>query len=112
VDDISWDGETTVDRRSIVIDGRKTTVSLEDAFWNALKEIATGRNMTRSHLIGAINSGRQQINLSSAVRLFVLGFYKDQRKKAGRGASGHSDELRPQRMGHKRSSQGRFDPYA
>jgi predicted DNA-binding ribbon-helix-helix protein len=65
-------------KRSIVIAGHKTSVSLEDAFWSGLKEIAVTRNMTLSDLVATIASDRQQGNLSSAIRLFVLGFYSKQ----------------------------------
>ena len=65
-------------KRSIVVSGRKTSVSLEDQFWNSLKEIARERNMTVAELVGAIDADRQHANLSSAIRLFVLGVYRDQ----------------------------------
>jgi predicted DNA-binding ribbon-helix-helix protein len=65
-------------KRSIGITGHKTSVSLEDPFWTALKEIAVGRAMTLSDLVALIDSQRQSGNLSSAIRLFVLGFYRDQ----------------------------------
>ena len=68
-----------VPKRAVTIAGRKTGVTLEDAFWKALKEIASGRNMTASELVAAINSERQHLNLSSAVRVFVLYFYRDQK---------------------------------
>jgi predicted DNA-binding ribbon-helix-helix protein len=67
-----------VAKRSIVIAGHKTSVSLEDAFWTALKEIAAEREKTLSDLVAAIDSERQHGNLSSAIRLFVLGLYRDQ----------------------------------
>lgn len=67
-----------ISKRSIVIAGHKTSVSLEDEFWSALKEIATDRDLTLSELVGAINADRQHGNLSSAIRLFVLGTYRDQ----------------------------------
>jgi predicted DNA-binding ribbon-helix-helix protein len=70
--------KSPVKRRSIVIAGHSTSVSLEEAFWKGLREIASGRNMTTSELIAAINSERRHSNLSSAIRLFVLGFYRDQ----------------------------------
>ena len=70
--------KSQVVKRSIVIAGRKTSVSLEDAFWNGLKEIAVGRDVTLSDLAAAIDTGRQYGNLSSAIRLFVLSFYRDQ----------------------------------
>jgi predicted DNA-binding ribbon-helix-helix protein len=65
-------------KRSIVVADHKTSVSLEDAFWKGLKEIAARRLMTLSELIGTIDSQRQQGNLSSALRLFVLEFYRSQ----------------------------------
>jgi predicted DNA-binding ribbon-helix-helix protein len=63
-------------KRSIVVAGHKTSVSLEEAFWNGMKEISGLRNMTLSELVGEIDSNRQQGNLSSAIRLFVLDYFK------------------------------------
>src|ERR1700759_2694240 len=65
-------------KRSIVIAGHKTSVSLEDAFWKGLKEIAGERDMTLSDLVATIDSERQHGNLSSAIRLFVLDHYRGQ----------------------------------
>ena len=70
--------KSPVVKRSVRLAGHKTSVSLEDAFWNALKEIAQKRLMTLRDLIGTIDSQRQQGNLSSALRLFVLEFYRSQ----------------------------------
>jgi predicted DNA-binding ribbon-helix-helix protein len=53
-------------------------VSLEDAFWKALREIAYHQHVSLSYLIELINTNRKQGNLSSAIRLFVLEFYQDQ----------------------------------
>jgi len=64
-------------KRSIVIAGHKTSVSLEDAFWNALREIATARQSTLSDLVATIDADRQHSNLSSAIRVFVLSFFRD-----------------------------------
>ena len=69
--------KSTVIKRSIVVAGHKTSVSLEDGFWNALKEIAGERDATISDLVAIIDADRQHANLSSAIRLFVLGFYRD-----------------------------------
>ena len=65
-------------KRSIVIAGHKTSVSLEDAFWQGLKDIATDREMTLSDLVATIDTGRHNGNLSSAIRLFVLDHYRAQ----------------------------------
>jgi predicted DNA-binding ribbon-helix-helix protein len=67
--------KSTVFKRSIAIARRKTSVTLEDAFWKGLKEIARGRDMTLSDLVAAIDSDRRHANLSSAIRLFVLDFF-------------------------------------
>jgi predicted DNA-binding ribbon-helix-helix protein len=64
--------QSAVLKRSVVVAGHKTSVSLEDAFWNGLKEIGGERRMTLSDLIAAIDAQRQHGNLSSAIRLFVL----------------------------------------
>ncbi|MDB5597965.1 MAG: aryl-sulfate sulfotransferase [Xanthobacteraceae bacterium] len=68
--------KSPVVKRSIVIAGHKTSVSLEDAFWKGLKEIAGGRDMTLSDLVATIDTDRRHGNLSSAIRLFVLDHYR------------------------------------
>ena len=65
-------------KRSIVIAGHKTSVSLEEAFWNSMKEISRARGVTLSELVAAIDTARQQGNLSSAIRLFVLDHFRSQ----------------------------------
>lgn len=68
--------KSPVVKRSIVIAGHKTSVSLEDDFWEALKEIAARRNLTLSDLVASIDASRSQGNLSSAIRLFVLDYFR------------------------------------
>jgi predicted DNA-binding ribbon-helix-helix protein len=63
-------------KRSVIIAGHKTSVSLEDAFWQALKEIALVQGTTLSNLVTSIDLRRQQGNLSSCLRMFVLEFYQ------------------------------------
>ena len=70
--------KSPVVKRSIVIAGHKTSVSLEDAFWKGLKEIAGTRDLTLSDLVSTIDSERRHGNLSSAIRLFVLNHYRSQ----------------------------------
>ena len=70
--------KSLVFRRTVRLAGHKTSVSLEGAFWKGLRAIADERNMTLAALIGAINKERRHSNLSSAIRLFVLAFYRDQ----------------------------------
>ena len=75
--------KSQVVKRSIVIATHKTSVSLEDAFWNGLKEIAASRGVALSDLVSSIDGARKHGNLSSALRLFVLDHYRSQ---AGSGA--------------------------
>jgi predicted DNA-binding ribbon-helix-helix protein len=66
-------------RRSIVINGHHTSVTLEEEFWIGLKEIAEQRRTMLSVLIDAIDIERAEHdhkNLSSALRVFVLDFYR------------------------------------
>jgi predicted DNA-binding ribbon-helix-helix protein len=63
-------------KRSIVIAGHKTSVSVEDAFWTALKDVAASRGATVAELVATIDSSRQHGNLSSAIRLFVLDHFR------------------------------------
>jgi predicted DNA-binding ribbon-helix-helix protein len=69
---------SSIVKRSIVIAGHKTSVSVEDAFWTALKDIATSRGATVAELVATIDAGRQHGNLSSAIRLFVLNHFRTQ----------------------------------
>ena len=107
--------KSLVVKRSVVVAGHKTSVSLEDAFWEGLKEIAHGRSTTLSELLGAIDSERRHGNLSSSIRLFVLDFYRNkladvQAEGDGPGGNfairaeavmppGHALYLPPQRRG-------------
>ncbi len=63
---------TTIRRRAVTVAGHRTSVSIEDAFWTALKEIAAADGVSINALITAIDEGRTGRNLSSAVRVYVL----------------------------------------
>ena len=81
--------KSPVIKRSIVIAGHKTSVSLEDAFWKSLKDIADDRNVTLSDLVSSIDTDRQHGNLSSAIRLFVLDHYRNSAMQAHEPAIAH-----------------------
>ena len=69
-------GPSLVIKRTVNVARRKTSVSVEDAFWNAFKEIAATKGVTIQDLISKLHKERQHANLSSAIRLFVLDFYR------------------------------------
>jgi predicted DNA-binding ribbon-helix-helix protein len=60
-------------KRSVSIAGHRTSISLEAPFWDALREIAETRRMPLQALVGRIDAERDGQNLSSAIRVFVLG---------------------------------------
>ena len=68
-------------KRSIVLAGHRTSVSVEDAFWEGLKTIAEQRHESLAHVVASIDADRQHANLSSAIRLHVLEFYRDQHQQ-------------------------------
>jgi predicted DNA-binding ribbon-helix-helix protein len=68
--------KSPVVKRSIVVGGHKTSVSLEEAFWSGMKEISGERGKTLSELVSEIDNNRPQGNLSSAIRLFVLDYFR------------------------------------
>jgi predicted DNA-binding ribbon-helix-helix protein len=68
--------QTTIHKRSVLISGRKTSVSLEDQFWQAVQDIAQEKKISVRDMIDGINKSRIHKNLSSAVRLYVLQHYQ------------------------------------
>jgi predicted DNA-binding ribbon-helix-helix protein len=69
--------KSPVCKRSIVLAGHKTSISLEEPFWKGLKDIASKRSQTLSALVTSIDAERKFGNLSSALRLFVLSHYQE-----------------------------------
>jgi predicted DNA-binding ribbon-helix-helix protein len=64
--------KSQISKRSIVIAGHKTSVSLEEPFWLCLREIAAGQQATVSSVVAGIEANSLGANLSSAIRTFVL----------------------------------------
>lgn len=82
------DGRSPVVKRSIAVRGRKTSVTLEEPFWESLREISALKRETVSSLVGSLDEARDHSNLSSAIRVFVLSHY--------RGADEHHAEIEVQ----------------
>jgi len=74
--------KSSVIKRSIVVSGHRTSISLEDAFWTGLKEIAQAQGATLVQVVTEIDTTRQRGNLSSAIRLFVLDHVRDGKMRA------------------------------
>jgi predicted DNA-binding ribbon-helix-helix protein len=79
--------KSAIVKRSVSLGGHKTSISLEDAFWNYLKEIAESRGVSVSVVVSEIQAEDRQTNLSSAIRLFVLEHARERCEAAERGAT-------------------------
>ena len=86
--------KSSVVKHSVVIGGHKTSISLEEAFWNHLKEIAVIQQTTLSKVIGQIDEARECGNLSSAIRVFVLEHFH--MIANGDGTSARQQKQKPQ----------------
>ncbi len=67
---------TRMRKHSLDIAGHRTSISLEDAFWDALRELAVAQGVSLAALVAQIDAARDGENLSSAIRVFVLAHYR------------------------------------
>jgi len=70
--------KSAVIKRSVVVNGRKTSVSLENEFWDALRQVAKQSKLSVASLLVEIERSRTTINLSSAIRIFLLNYFRTQ----------------------------------
>lgn len=70
--------KSAIVKRSVVLEGHKTSVSLENEFWEGLREIAEQQKSNLSGLVRQIDRNRSKGNLSSAIRVFVLNYFHAQ----------------------------------
>ena len=73
---------TGIVKRSLVIAGHGTSISLEEPFWTALKDLAAQRNQSLAALVASIDAERKGGNLSSAIRLHILAAARNGELKA------------------------------
>ena len=74
--------KSSVIKRTVMVGGHKTSISLEDEFWSGLKEIAQAQGASLAQTLTEMDTTRQQKNLSSAIRLFVLGHIHEKMRAA------------------------------
>lgn len=79
------DMKSAIIKRSIELHGHKTSVSLEDEFWTSLRSIAQAQNISLAALLQIIDQGREGANLSSAIRVYVLSYYRARAEPAAPG---------------------------
>jgi predicted DNA-binding ribbon-helix-helix protein len=77
-------GKSAVTKRSVVIGGHKTSVSLEEPFWSEVRAIADSEQITVSNLLRRIDRERSNANLSSAIRVYVLEHVRDKVRRMKR----------------------------
>ena len=75
-------------KRSVIVAGRNTSVSLEQDFWDGLKEITKLRGLALARLVGEVDANRQENGLSSAIRLYVLHHFRSRAAPQQASAAG------------------------
>ena len=103
--------KTAVIKRSININGNKTSVSLENDFWNGLHEISESKNTTATQLAGEIARQRSTVNVSSAIRLYVYRHFRSLERNSKAAHLG-SASLRARAEGCRASARGLSDQEA
>jgi predicted DNA-binding ribbon-helix-helix protein len=73
-------GKSQIKKRTIIVRGNKSGVSMEQSFWDALKEIAATNNVGLPEIVTTIDTDREHATLSSAIRVFVLDYYRQRPK--------------------------------
>jgi predicted DNA-binding ribbon-helix-helix protein len=84
--------DARVIKRSLVIAGHRTSVSLEDAFWRRLRAIADERGLSLNSLAAMIDASRDGANLSSAIRVFVLEAEGERASRPAADGATHPDQ--------------------
>ncbi len=82
-------GVTTLVIRNITIGGRRTTMRLEPAMWDALEEICQRENLTRHELCGKIDMFRHASSLTAAIRVFIIPYFRAAATEEGHARIGH-----------------------
>jgi predicted DNA-binding ribbon-helix-helix protein len=90
--------KSAVIKRSIVLDGHKTSVSLENEFWDGLREIAISENTPLAVLVRQIDQDRDSCNLSSSIRVFVFNRFRA-RHDSGQARNGVDTHLNQSAIG-------------
>lgn len=65
-------------KHSVTINGHRTSITLEQVFWESFKEIAAAQGKSITSIIAELDANQPE-NLSSAIRIYILRFYKDKR---------------------------------
>ncbi|MBM3488562.1 MAG: ribbon-helix-helix domain-containing protein [Alphaproteobacteria bacterium] len=96
--------------RNVIVDGRRTSVRLEDAFWAAADDLCQRERQTLSQLCTAIETGMMPANLTAAVRLAIIGYYRAAASETGHARAGHGGDRRPSPMPADRAAARRDKP--
>lgn len=84
---------TAMPKRTVVIGRLKTSVSMEDEFWDGVRQIADEKGMSMSAVVSEIAAHRTHPNLCSAIRLHVLAYYRDRARLRAGGAETQAPSL-------------------
>ena len=81
--------DSTLVNRNVTVAGRRTSLRLEPAMWDALEEVARREGTTVHRLCTLVEARRRESSLTAAIRVFILGYYRAAATEDGHGNAGH-----------------------
>ncbi len=80
-------------KRSLTLKGHRTSISLEDAFWIALNDVAEKEDKSTSELVEMIDENRGEAGLSSTIRIYILKYYQSRNQRFEKNKNGAREKL-------------------
>ena len=84
--------------RNVVVDGRRTSIRLERAMWDAFNEILARENISAAELVTAVQRSRRASTLTAAIRVYVMHYFRTAATESGHRSAGHGRIRRPYRI--------------
>src|ERR1700761_3749518 len=82
-------GYSTLINRNVTVAGRRTSVRLEQAMWDALEEICRREGKVMNRLVTELDETRQESSLTAAIRVTIMLYFKTAATERGHGLAGH-----------------------
>ena len=81
--------DSTLVNRNVTVAGRRTSLRLEPAMWDALEDVARREGSTVHQICALVDARRRESSLTAAIRVFILGYYRAAATEDGHGNAGH-----------------------
>ena len=86
------DGHSTLQSRNVTVSGRRTSMRLEPAMWDALRAIARREGRSLHEICTMINDRRRESSLTAAIRVFTMAYYRAAATDEGHAQAGHGQQ--------------------